>query len=156
MLHVLKQLHKQKLQVDIDKCKFSTKKVKYLGMIVTTDRIKIDPKKIKAIQRWESSVSVKKMQAFLRFVNFYHQFILSFSKVFQPLMDDTKKSQYTTKSGNKKVKYDFFKWTKAKEKAFKDLKRAFNTASVLAHYNSLLEIWVETNASDFVVAEVLS
>ena len=38
----------------------------------------------------------------------------------------------------------------------KDLNRAFTTAPVLAHYDSKLETWVEINASDFVVARVLS
>ena len=49
VLQVLKHLHKQRLQVDIDKCKFLTKKVKYFNIIVTTDGIEIDPKKVKAI-----------------------------------------------------------------------------------------------------------
>ena len=51
VLRILKQLHKQRLQVDIDKCKFSTKKVKYFGMIVTTDRIEMDSEKVEVIQR---------------------------------------------------------------------------------------------------------
>lgn len=49
VLQVLKQLHKQRLQVNIDKCKFSIKKIKYFGIIVTTDGIKINIKKKKAI-----------------------------------------------------------------------------------------------------------
>ena len=40
--------------------------------------------------------------------------------------------------------------------AFEDLKRAFITAPVLAHYDAMLEKWVETNFSDFVTAGVLS
>lgn len=51
MLRVLKQLHKQDLQVDIDKCEFSTKKVKYFSIIVTINSIEIDTKKTKAIQK---------------------------------------------------------------------------------------------------------
>ena len=49
MLQVLKHLHKQELQVDINKYKFFTIKVKYLGMIVKTNRIEIDGKKIDVI-----------------------------------------------------------------------------------------------------------
>ena len=45
MLQMLKRLHKQKLWINIDKCKFLTKQVKYLGMIVTTEGIEIDKKK---------------------------------------------------------------------------------------------------------------
>ena len=41
-------------------------------------------------------------------------------------------------------------------KAFEDLKIAFTTAPVLAHYDPALETWVETDSSDFVSAGVLS
>lgn len=61
VLQVLKQLHKQGLQINIDKCKFSMTKVKYLAMIVITNNIKIDTEKTKAIQCWETLVSVKEM-----------------------------------------------------------------------------------------------
>lgn len=50
MLQVLRQLYEQDLQVKIDKYKFSTTKIKYLGMIVTTNGIEIDMEKIEAIQ----------------------------------------------------------------------------------------------------------
>ena len=49
-----------------------------------------------------------------------------------------------------------FQWISKCEKAFEDLKCVFTTALILAHYDSKLETWVETNASNFVVAEVLS
>ena len=61
-----------------------------------------------------------------------------------------------TKTSNKKVKYNPFKWTEARQKAFKDLKQAFTTASVLAYYDPALETWIETNTSDFVIGGVLS
>ena len=156
VLQVLKRLHQRGLQVDIDKCEFNTRRVKYLGMIVTTDGIEMDTKKVDAIQKWEAPSTVKDVQAFLGFTNFYHCFIPDFSRTVKPLNELTKGTQYTTKSGNKKIKYGVFEWTTACQQAFKDLKHAFTTALVLAHYDSSLETWVETNASDFVVVGVLS
>ena len=156
VLQVLKRLHKRGLQVDIDKCKFNTTRVKYLGIIIITNRIKMDAKKVEVIQKWESLLSVKDVQAFLGFAKFYCQFIPKFSKKVKPLNKLTKGTQYTTKLGNKKIKYGLFEWSKVCQQAFENLKRAFTTAPVLAHYDSLLETWVETNASDFVVARVLS
>ena len=49
VLQVLKHLHERGIQIDIDKCKFLTKQVKYLGMIVTTKGIEINKKKMEAI-----------------------------------------------------------------------------------------------------------
>ena len=41
VLKVLTRLKEKGLQVDIDKCEFSVTEVKYLGLIVTTDGIKM-------------------------------------------------------------------------------------------------------------------
>ena len=99
---------------------------------------------------------MKDVQVFLGFANFYRQFIPGFSKKVKPLNKLTKGTQYTTRSGSKKIKYGMFQWISECQEAFKDLKHAFTTASVLAYYNSKLETWVEANASNFVVAGVLS
>ena len=155
VLQVLRWLHERGLQVNIDKCEFNTTRVKYLGMIVTTSGLEMNTKKVEAIQKWEAPLSVKDVQAFLSFANFYCRFIPEFLKKVKPLNKLTKGTQYTTRSGNKKIKYGVFQRSTKCQKAFEDLKRAFTTAPVLAHYDWSLETWVETNASDFVVAEVL-
>ena len=116
----------------------------------------MDTEKVETIQKWEAPLSVKNVQTFLGFANFYHQFIPDFSKKVKPLNELTKGTQYTTRSGKRKIKYGTFDWTTTCQGAFEDLKRAFTTAPVLAHYDSKLETWVETDASDFVVAGVLS
>ena len=61
-----------------------------------------------------------------------------------------------TKSGKKKVRYNLSKWNDKRQKAFKGLKQAFTTAPVLAHYDLALETWMETDASNFDIAEILS
>ena len=68
----------------------------------------------------------------------------------------TKEKQYNTRSGKKRVKYHLFEWTEAYQKAFEDLKHTFTTALVLAHYDAKLEMWIETDSSDFVTVEMLS
>ena len=139
VLQVLRRLHKRGLQVDIDKCEFNTTRVKYLGMIVTTNGIEMDTEKVEAIQKWEAPLSVKDVQAFLGFANFYRRFIPSFSARLRPLNKLTKSTQYTMKLGKKKIKYGPFEWSKACQQAFEGLKRVFTTAPVLAHYDSSLE-----------------
>jgi len=47
---VLKRLRNAGLQVNIKKCEFGVKQTKYLGFIVSTEGIKVDPKKVKAIR----------------------------------------------------------------------------------------------------------
>ena len=108
MLKILKRLQDRGLQVNIDKCKFSVKRVKYLRLIISIDRINIDPKKVQCIPNWEMPNLVKDIQAFLRFLNFYRQFVKKFSQHTRLLIKLTKREQYNTKSGKKQVKYHTF------------------------------------------------
>ena len=98
---------------------------------------------------------MKDIQAFLRFLNFYRQFVEQFLQRTRLLTELTKREQYSTKFGKKQVKYYSFEWTEACQKAFEDLKHAFTTTPVLAHYNVTLETWVKTDSSDFMIIKVL-
>ncbi|OCK89319.1 uncharacterized protein K441DRAFT_584284, partial [Cenococcum geophilum 1.58] len=53
------------------KYKFYISKVIYLGLIISRNEIKIDPKKIAIIINWEKPKNVKDVRAFIRFANFY-------------------------------------------------------------------------------------
>lgn len=150
-VHVKKVLIKLKeagLFLDINKCEFHVTEVKYLGLIITTDGIKMDPAKVEAILEWKDARNVKDVQAFLGFANFYHRFIYNYSKLTKPLTDLTR-----TENANFS-----FPWAPdgPQDTAFKALKNAFTTAPILAHWDPNRETWLETDASDYVVAAVLS
>ena len=69
---VLQRLKDAGLQLDIDKCEFEVQSTKYLGFIVEAGKgIRMDPEKVKAIMAWEVPRSVKGVQSFLGFANFY-------------------------------------------------------------------------------------
>jgi len=79
------------LQLDINKTEFYKSEVTYLGYIISTDSIKIDPAKVQAIINWEYLTNTKDVRAFLGFANFYRRFINNFSKIITPLIALTKK-----------------------------------------------------------------
>ena len=68
------------LYLDIDKCEFDSRKMKYLDLIITFNDVKMNSEKVKAIQNWKTSQNIKNVQAFLEFVNFYCWFIINFSQ----------------------------------------------------------------------------
>jgi len=79
----------------------------------------------------------------LRFANFYRRFVKGYSKVVEPLTRLTRKGQ-------------LFKWETKQQESFDGLKTSFTTAPILRRFDHNCDIVVETNASDFVSAPVLS
>ena len=53
----------------------------------------MDPEKVKAILEWEAPRSVKGVQSFIGFANFYRVFIRSFLEVVRPIIDLIKKDK---------------------------------------------------------------
>ena len=140
---VLKRLRDAGLQVDIDKYAFSVTEVKYLGLIITTKGIRMDPEKLSAVLEWLPPKNIKDVQSFLGFANFYRRFIQGFSAIAGPLTQLTKKDHA-------------FNWTPKYQAAFDGLKEAFTSAPILLHFDPEKEIVVETDVSDYVTTRVMS
>src|SRR4051812_17336107 len=75
----------------IIKYEFFKNAIKYLGHIISSKGIAIDLKKITVIQEWPKPKNIKELQSFLGLCNYYHWFILDYSKVAAPLIDLTYK-----------------------------------------------------------------
>lgn len=68
---VLERLRTAGLQASIRKCEFHVTQTKYLGFILTTDGIEVDPEKSAVICNWAVPTTVRGVQSFLGFCNFY-------------------------------------------------------------------------------------
>ena len=73
------------LQVDIKKSEFFVQETTFLGLLVSTEGLKMNLQKIKAILKWAVPIRLVEVQSFIRFCNFYCRFIKEFSKIVQPL-----------------------------------------------------------------------
>jgi hypothetical protein len=138
---VLQRLRDAGLQADIKKCEFSVTKTKFLGFIVSTDGIEVDPEKVSVIRDWQAPDTVRGIQSFLGFCNFYRRFIRDYGKIAKPLVR-------LTKTGIP-FKFDQICW-----EAFEELKARLTSSAILRHYNPNYESMIETDASDGVVAGV--
>lgn len=132
---VLSRLLEAGLQIDIKKCEFHTKQVKFLGLILTTDGIKMDPAKLETIEKWPTPESTKDIYRFIGFVNFYRRFIKNFGSIVMPLTDLMKKDI-------------IFTWTEREESAFRAIKKKFKEDVLLQHFNWDRPARLETDASD--------
>lgn len=140
---VLSQLLKHSLFVKLEKSEFQVSSTPFLGFIVYKVSLQMDPGKVRVVQEWPQPNSVKKVQCFLGFANFY-RFIRSFSSVAEPLSALTKKSARP------------FMWTEKANQAFNKLKRLFTSAPILTLPDPELPFVVEVDASDVGVGAVLS
>lgn len=139
---VLRRLRKHGLYARADKCEFDVDTVEYLGYILSPTGLTMDEKKVQVIQEWPEPRTVKDVQAFLGFANFYRRFIDGYSDIVVPL----------TRLTWKNTPWAFT--TKASE-AMQKLKLAFTRAPVLTHFDPKRPIVVETDASDYAIAGVL-
>ncbi|KAH0604507.1 uncharacterized protein H6S33_006884 [Morchella sextelata] len=140
---ILKVLDENHVHLKAEKCEFMVQETKYLDLILTPNGNRMDPKKVVDVLEWSTPKNLHDIQVFLGFANFYRRFILGYSKIVAPLTVLTKKN----------VK---FEWTDEREEAFQTLKKMFTTAPILAHFNPDRRIVIETDASDYVSAGILS
>ena len=61
---VFEVLRKEKLYANIKKCTFRTDNLVFLGFVVSTDGVKVDEKKVKAIREWPSPKSLGEVRSY--------------------------------------------------------------------------------------------
>ena len=113
------------------------------GTCSLPDGLTMASNKVQIIQDWLEPCKVKDIQSFLGFTNFYHRFIYGYSRI----------TVLLTRLTHKGVLWHF---TDECCSAFNALKKAFTSAPVLTHWMLDVPITVETDASDYALAAVLS
>jgi len=76
---VLQVLKENKLFLRPEKCKFYKQQIEYLGLVISENKVSMDPVKVAGVQEWPISENKTDVQVFLGFVNFYQRFIQDFS-----------------------------------------------------------------------------
>ncbi|GKA51079.1 putative reverse transcriptase domain-containing protein [Tanacetum coccineum] len=102
---ILELLKKEELYAKFSKCEFWIPKVQFLGHVIDSKGIHVDPAKIESIKDWASPKSPTEIRQFLGLAVYYRRFIKGFSKIAKPI----------TKLTQKKVK---FVWGDKQEAAF--------------------------------------
>ena len=87
---VLDALNEAGLKVKASKCDFARNSVGFLGFLVTSEGLKVDPKKIEAVTKWLPPSDLHGVRSFLGFCNFYRRFVKDFATIASPLTDLTK------------------------------------------------------------------
>ncbi|GJS00599.1 putative reverse transcriptase domain-containing protein, partial [Tanacetum coccineum] len=116
---ILELLKKEQLYAKFSKCEFWIPRVQFLGHVIDSQDIYVDPAKIESVKDWESPKSTTEIRQFLGLAGYYQRFIEGFSKIAKPM----------TKLTQNKVKFD---WGDKAEAAFQLIKQKLCTAPILA------------------------
>jgi hypothetical protein len=132
-----------KLCLQPEKCEFEKTRIEYLGVIISHNKVEMDPVKIAGIADWPTPSNKKEVQSFVSFVNFYRRFIPGFSHHVRALFDLTMKDIR-------------FIWGLPQEDSFMKLKELVTLAPVLVLPNDDLPFRLEADGSDIATGMVFS
>ena len=116
---VLSRLQENELYVSPKKCDFMKNEISFLGMIVGSGGIQVDPKKIDVVKKWPKPTTLTEVRSFVGLMQFFRRFIKNFSKLAYPLTDLTKKGK------------GIQKWDENCTRSFETLKNAITSAPIL-------------------------
>ncbi|GJV07966.1 putative reverse transcriptase domain-containing protein [Tanacetum coccineum] len=116
---ILELLKKEELYAKFSKCDFWLSKVQFLGHVIDSEGIYVDPAKIDSIKDWASPKTPTEIRQFLGLAGYYQRFSEGFLKIAKPM----------TKLTQKNVKFD---WSEKVKAAFQLLKQKLCSALILA------------------------
>lgn len=116
------------------KCTFAQEELEYLGRIISREGVKVDQRKIEAMQSWPQPKNITALRGFLGLTGYYRKFVEHYGLIAKPLTEMLKKGK--------------FGWNSMSMAAFQALKDAMTCTPVLAmpNFNEVFE--VHTDACD--------
>ncbi|GKE82229.1 putative reverse transcriptase domain-containing protein, partial [Tanacetum coccineum] len=90
---ILELLEKGKLFGKFSKCEFWLQEVRFLGHVVNSKGIHVDPSKIEAVKNWKPPKTPTEIRSFLGLAGYYRRFIANFLKIAKPLTLLTQKDK---------------------------------------------------------------
>jgi hypothetical protein len=118
---ILDALRKHQLYANLKKCSFLQESLVFLGFVISTEGVKMDSEKVRAILEWPSPRSIIEVRSFHGLATFYKKIIRNFRSIVAPITDCTRGKT--------------FMWTKEAKESFEFLKKKVTEAPILALLN---------------------
>jgi hypothetical protein len=115
---VLEKLRSNQLYAKFSKCEFWLTEVAFLGHVISTGGISVDPSKVKDMLNWMPPTNASEIQSFLGLVGYYRRFLKDFSKIAKPMTRLLEKNKD-------------FDWTVEYQANFEELKKQLTSAPML-------------------------
>ncbi len=115
---IMEKLRDHQLFAKFSKCEFWLDRVAFLGHVISSNGVEVDPSKFEAVLAWNPPKNVSEIRSFLGLAGYYRRFIEGFSKLARPMTELLKKEK-------------MFEWSAACEDSFQEIKKRLTTALVL-------------------------
>src|SRR6266478_3936383 len=140
---VLDKLEEESYFLQPTKCEFEKEKVNYLGVVISRERIHIDPLKVEGLKSWPRKLStLKQVRSTLGILGYQRPFIPGFAHIAQPLTNLLKKGTN-------------FLWTNAHSEAVEKLINITLSDPILYHPDPLKQFILEVDTSAFTTGAIL-
>ncbi|UYV72607.1 K02A2.6-like, partial [Cordylochernes scorpioides] len=139
---VLQRLKENGIKLNKDKCKFQLQEVQFLGHIVTTEGIKIDPEKVRAIGEIKSPSNKQELQRLLGMIQYLSRFIPN-------LAEKTKNMRLLLKKDTPWL------WDESLDCDLLEIKTLLRTAPTLKFFNPNGNLTLSVDASSYALGAVL-
>ena len=107
---VLQTLKGHQLFAKYSKCEFSLRSVTFLGHIISSEGVEVDPRKTEAVKNWTRPLNPTDIRNFLGLAGYYQRFVDGIASIASPLTTLTQKSKK-------------FEWSEACKKSFQIVER---------------------------------
>ena len=102
----------------LSKCKFWLDRVNFLGHVILSQGVTVDPQKVEAILNWQAPTNQTEVRSFLGLVGYYRRFIKNFLIISSPMTELLKKNVR-------------FEWTDECQQCMDELKERLTTTPIL-------------------------
>lgn len=140
---VFERFRVNNLKVQLDKSEFLRKEVIYLGHTLTSEGLKPNNDKIKAILEYPIPRTTSEVKSFLGLIGYYRKFIKDFANITKPISACLRRNKKIDMSG------EF-------ERAFETCKTILSNAPLLQYPDFNKPFILTTDASNFALGAVLS
>ncbi|KMQ91596.1 reverse ribonuclease integrase [Lasius niger] len=134
--YILERLKKVGFRLNREKCEFMKTEIRFLGHTFNQIKAEMNEDTKLAIQNFERPRNKKAIQAFLGLVNWDRRFVKNLARMTKPLERLLKKTEK-------------FVWTEETQKAFAEIKRAFQDAPCLFVIRPGLKFGIYVDASKY-------
>jgi hypothetical protein len=140
---VFQKLGEFNLKIEPDKCEFLKEELIYLGHVVTSEGVKPDENKIRAVVDFPLPKTQKDIKSFLGLAGYYRKFIADFSAIARPLTNLLKKESER-------------KWSEQEQASFELLKSKLTSTPLLQCPDFNKSFILTTDASGYAIGAILS